>query len=525
MQVRTLCLVALVAGACPTAALAEGEGDNFETSLHYTLKGKETWYNAENGGFENWTGVPIEQLGCLKCHGPHDANGDPYPDDWFAFEQSCIDCHQVEGGGVVVEEQCFTCHAQQDFEMNLFGYADAHRDEGMLCWDCHGPEDMMGDGTVYDSLLAPGAIKADCESADCHPPGSLSEQHDEYDPEELHHGTIHCNACHTQSVIGCFNCHLDSVVESNVYRWQQPINGFTMLLNRHRDNKLSSGAFHGITYQGDAFLAVAPYRAHTNLKEARACTECHNNLGGHNPTIEEYNSTGIIQFTEWDEDAGVLTWNQGLVPIPVDWYKRMKFDFLEYDGATTDPLVFGDPNWSKIGKTTPDGTMMLYASPLSVHQMRSMGMAVPVELDLKPGGCPNPLNLRSIGLYPAAILGSAELDVFEIDELTLQLEGVSPVQIAYEDVAGPPAEQALCACPDQGPDGHMDMVLKFQTQALGNALGAVVTGDERMLVLTGTFLPDDSGLQPAPIVGNDCVKIVGRRFPVEARDLLELPEQ
>jgi hypothetical protein len=221
----------------------------------------------------------------------------------------------------------------------------------------------MGDGTVYDSLLAPGAIKADCEAADCHPPGSLGAQHDEYDPEELHHGTIHCNACHTQSVIGCFNCHLDSVAESNVYRWQQP--------NRHRDGKLSSGAFHGITYQGDAFLAVAPYRSHTNAALiGKTCLECHVNLGAYNETIAEYNSTGIIQFTEWDEDTGTLTWNQGLVPIPVDWQKRMKFDFLEYDGATTDPLVFGDPNWSKIGKTTPDGTMMLYADPLSVHQMR-----------------------------------------------------------------------------------------------------------------------------------------------------------
>jgi len=266
MQVRMLCLATLIVGACPIAALAEGEGD----------------------GFENWTGVPIEDIGCLDCHGPHDANGDPYPDDWFEFEQSCIDCHQVEGGGVVVQEQCFTCHAQQDFEMNLFGYDDAHRQAGMLCWDCHGPEDLMGDGTVYDSLLAPGAIKADCESVDCHPPGSLGEQHDEYDPEELHHGTIHCNACHTQSSLGCFNCHLDSAVESNVYRWQQPIMGFTMLLNRHRDNKFSSAAFHAITYQGDAFLAVAPYRSHTNAPlQGKACTECHNNLGGHNETIEE----------------------------------------------------------------------------------------------------------------------------------------------------------------------------------------------------------------------------------------------
>jgi hypothetical protein len=492
MQVRMFCLAALFVGACTTDALAQGE--NFDTSLHRTLKGKETWYNAENGGFENWTGVPIEQLGCLQCHGAHDANGDPYPDDWFAFVQDCTDCHQVEGGGFVDQDQCFTCHSQQSFEIDLWEYPDVHRQADMVCWDCHPHADMMGDGTPYPSLLAPGAIKADCESADCHPPGSLSEQHDEYDPEDLHHGTIHCNACHTQSSVGCFNCHLESVVESNVYRWQQPINGFTMVLNRHRDDKLSSAAFHGITYQGDAMLAVAPYRSHTNTVEARAY---------------EYNTTGIIKFTDWDEDTGTLTWNQGLVFIPTDWRKRMKFDFIEYDGPTTDPMVWGDPNWSKIGKTTPDGAMMLWADPLTREQMKSLGYATAVEVDLKPGGCPNPLNVSALGLYPAVIYGTDEYDIDEIDWSSIRLEGVAPIRMECEDV-GAPDEDALCGCPDDSPDGHMDLVLKFSNRELATALGATTRGEERMLVLTGFLTDYDPTLGPVPIVGNDCVIIRGK---------------
>jgi hypothetical protein len=511
MNVRTLCLAGLIVGACPTAALAQGE--NFETSLHYTKLGKETWYNAENGGFENWTGVPIEQLGCLKCHGPHDANGDPYDEDWFAYESDCIDCHQVEGGGPVVQEQCLTCHGQQDMEMNYFGYTDAHREEGMVCWDCHPHADQMGDGTVYPSLLAPGAIKADCESADCHPPESLPEQHLEYDPPDLHHNRIHCNACHTQSVVACFNCHLESVVDANVYRWQQPLNGFTMLLNRERDGKLSSATFHGITYQGDAFLALAPYRSHTNVADAHTCPDCHTNLAGHNETIEEYNATGVIKFTEWDEDNGVLTWNQGIVPIPVDYKKRLKFDFLTYDGEPDDEVVWGSPDWSTIGKDRPDGTMMLYSSPLTPQQMRSMGFATSVELDLKPGGCPNPLNVTSKGLYPAAILGTDDFDVTEIDVFTLQLEGVAPMRWDYEDVAGPSAEEELCACPEEGPDGHLDLVLKFSAPALAQALGEAKAGEERTLVLTGNLMTDDPTAWAVPIVGNDCVVIRGHRFP------------
>jgi len=194
------------------------------------------------------------------------------------------------------------------------------------------------------------------------------------------------------------------------------------------------------------------------------------------------------------------------VPIPVDWQKRMKFDFLQYDGATTDPLVFGDPNWSKIGKTTPDGTMMLYADPLSVHQMKAMGMATPVELDLEPGGCPNQLNLEIPGLFPAAILGTAEFDVTEIDVTTLQLVGVAPVQISYEDVGGPSNGQ-LCDCPEEDPDGHMDLVLRFSIPELVSALGGTTVGEERMLVLTGNLPPEEPGGWAHPIVGNDCVVI------------------
>ena len=96
----------------------------------------------------------------------------------------------------------------------------------------------MGDGNLYESMLSPGAIDADCESAACHPPGSLSPQHEVYDPPELHFDTIHCTACHAQSVTGCYNCHFDSVVEADIYRYKQEIAGYSLLINRARDGKL-----------------------------------------------------------------------------------------------------------------------------------------------------------------------------------------------------------------------------------------------------------------------------------------------
>jgi hypothetical protein len=70
---------------------------NFNTSLHATRNGKPYWYNTvENGGtggFETLTNVPMEDLGCVECHGATDANGDPYP---VPFVAACNNCHKTD---------------------------------------------------------------------------------------------------------------------------------------------------------------------------------------------------------------------------------------------------------------------------------------------------------------------------------------------------------------------------------------------------------------------------------------------
>jgi len=62
---------------------------------------------------------------------------------------------------------------------------------------------------------------------------------------------------------------------------------------------------------------------------------------------------------------------------------------------------------------------------------------IEVDFDVHPQSCPNPLNLKSKGLVPMAILGSADFDVTDINISSLQINGVSPVKSAYEDVAEP----------------------------------------------------------------------------------------
>ena len=57
--------------------MVQAQSANFDTSLHATRVGKPWWYDKDNGGFELLTDIPIEDLGCVECHGPTDADGEP----------------------------------------------------------------------------------------------------------------------------------------------------------------------------------------------------------------------------------------------------------------------------------------------------------------------------------------------------------------------------------------------------------------------------------------------------------------
>ena len=127
--------------------------------------------------------------------------------------------------------------------------------------------------------------------------------------------------------------------------------------------------------------------------------------------------------------------------------------------------------------------------------------ALEVAVDIKPGSCPNPVNVKSKGVLPVAILGSADFDVHDIDVATIQLAGVDPLRSGLEDVAAPVSDSNDCNCITDGPDGFLDLTLKFKTQRIVEAIGDVNDGDELVLELTG-LLHDDT-----PITGADCIII------------------
>ena len=136
---------------------------------------------------------------------------------------------------------------------------------------------------------------------------------------------------------------------------------------------------------------------------------------------------------------------------------------------------------------------------------------IPVDIDVKPGSCPNPLNLKSKGVLPVAVLGTAEFDVTTIDPGTILLiregcEGVAaPIRWSYEDVATPFTGE-LCDCHDLNGDGYIDLTLKFDTQELVSNLKLdEVAGETIPLAVTGDLKAENGG---TPIEGKDCIRVL-----------------
>ena len=133
----------------------------------------------------------------------------------------------------------------------------------------------------------------------------------------------------------------------------------------------------------------------------------------------------------------------------------------------------------------------------------------PVSLDIKPGACPNPLNVKSRGVLPVAILGTEDFDVTTIDPASIRLAGVAAIRSNIEDVGTPfepfIGKEDIYDCNIEGPDGYIDLTLKFDTQEIVLALGEVEDGEAPLLTLTGNLMEEFGG---TPIMGEDVVVIL-----------------
>lgn len=122
-----------------------------------------------------------------------------------------------------------------------------------------------------------------------------------------------------------------------------------------------------------------------------------------------------------------------------------------------------------------------------------------IPFEAKPGSCRNPVNVGSKGVTPGVVFGTAELDVSTIDAPTAKLvfthaDGITTTEVSVlrtslEDTSTP-YNGVDPSCEDAGPDGFVDLQLKFETQSIVTALeasGADMTdGTVHVLSLTAT---------------------------------------
>jgi len=204
------------------------------------------------------------------------------------------------------------------------------------------------------------------------------------------------------------------------------------------------------------------------------------------------------------------------VPGVADWYQDMA------DEIVAEQNVSG--SWpSSPAYVWYYGTPSHYVSPelstawalLTLERFAPPPPQVDISVDIKPTSCPNPLNTGGKGVLPVAILGTEDFDVAQVDPSTVSLtiegleEGVSPLRWAMEDVATPYSgeEDGCYACTEEGPDGYMDLTLKFNSQEVVTMLGLdqFNDGDCVMLTLKGNLKEEFGG---TAIAGEDVVRII-----------------
>ncbi len=135
--------------------------------------------------------------------------------------------------------------------------------------------------------------------------------------------------------------------------------------------------------------------------------------------------------------------------------------------------------------TKLDGTFFGHSDDL--HFITYVEPAAPqAAIDIKPGSATNPINPKSRGMIPVAILTTDSLDATMVDPATVRFGR-----------SGSEAAVAKSAQEDVDGDGRLDLILHFRTQQTGIRCG------DTSAALTGETLSGE------PVLGSDAITTVG----------------
>lgn len=190
-------------------------------------------------------------------------------------------------------------------------------------------------------------------------------------------------------------------------------------------------------------------------------------------------------------------------------------------------------------------------SYLDVKVTAEIPEKITLPIDIKPQSCPNPINTRSNGILPVAIIGTHDFDVTQIDPSSISLAGIAPLRSSFKDIATPfellTGKTDKLDCTEEGPDGFIDLSLKFDSQKIIEALeytygsienkdiivlpleckllnGTTAIGEDVVIILNNGPIKNEHrtlDLQPDSIIGKDAVfgLIVPNRNNAEGEDL------
>jgi uncharacterized repeat protein (TIGR01451 family) len=165
----------------------------------------------------------------------------------------------------------------------------------------------------------------------------------------------------------------------------------------------------------------------------------------------------------------------------------------------------------------------------------------PVAVDIKPGSCPNKLYIYSVaatdnsGSQSAAskaqpdasggdrwvpstaivdlvvsIIGGPGFNVYDIDLATVRMNDIPWLKYRFKDISTPVADGSQeCVCHEYLPDGYVDLILKFDQNALAAGLGEIIPGQAIPVTFTGN-MKDGS-----PFSATDCVIFIVKPAPVK----------
>jgi hypothetical protein len=241
-----------------------------------------------------------------------------------------------------------------------------------------------------------------------------------------------------------------------------------------------------------------------NWPNAKAGAEALTFMGvqGHLATITSQDETdfivnNLLSFHSWiggfqppgsPEPDGNWQWVTGEPFVYTNWDIHANGEPNNWGGNESALMVYSHEadrgQWNDESEGRTLGYIVEYPIPTGVTCV----------IDIKPGSDPNCFNNDGKGVIPVAILGSADLDVSEIDASTVELESMAVKAVGKSN-------KLLAHIEDVNEDGFDDLVVQIEDS------DCVFSPGDTTATVTGN-LSDGT-----PFEGTDTICIVGASSP------------